>query len=160
MRVPRVGSAGVTPDERWLAAVWPFVRSWLPASPARVVEIGCGPLGGFVPMLRAAGYNAAGVDPQAPEGGGYCRVEFERYEQPGPADAVVACTDLVTWIPRRCLTPRSPFCWLMTWQVSNRHLTQVIHRPALQTLARSRSWAERPSGACRPGDAGLGVPLE
>jgi hypothetical protein len=46
----------VTPDERWLAAVWPFVRASLPAAPARAVEIGCGPLGGLVPMLQAAGY--------------------------------------------------------------------------------------------------------
>jgi 2-polyprenyl-3-methyl-5-hydroxy-6-metoxy-1,4-benzoquinol methylase len=39
----------------------------LPAPPARVLEIGCGPLGGFVPMLRASGYDATGVDPRAPE---------------------------------------------------------------------------------------------
>jgi SAM-dependent methyltransferase len=84
----------VTPDERWLAAVWPFVRSWLPAPPAGVVEIGCGPLGGFILMLRSAGYNAAGVDPEAPEGQWYHRVEFERYELAGPAGAVVACTSL------------------------------------------------------------------
>ena len=32
-----------TPDERCLAAVWPFVRSCLPTSPAGVLEIGCGP---------------------------------------------------------------------------------------------------------------------
>jgi hypothetical protein len=48
----------VTTDERWLAAVWPFVRASLPAAPARVVEIGCGPLGGFVPRLESAGYRA------------------------------------------------------------------------------------------------------
>jgi len=84
----------VTPDERWLAALWPFVRAWLPASPAVVVEIGCGPLGGFVPALRSAGYAAVGVDPEAPEGPWYQRIEFERYEVPGPAQAVVACTSL------------------------------------------------------------------
>ena len=84
----------MTPDERWLAAVWPFVRAWLPGPPAAVVEIGCGPLGGFVPMLRSAGYVAAGVDPEAPDGPWYHRVEFERYEMPGPAQAVVACTSL------------------------------------------------------------------
>jgi SAM-dependent methyltransferase len=84
----------VTPDERWLAAVWPFVRAQLPAAPARVVEIGCGPLGGFVPMLRTSGYEAAGVDPEAPQGPGYCRVEFERYEMPQSAGAIVACTSL------------------------------------------------------------------
>jgi SAM-dependent methyltransferase len=84
----------VTPDERWLAAVWPFVRAWLPGSPAGVLEIGCGPLGGFVPALRSAGYQAAGVDPEAPEGPWYHRIEFERYEVPAPGQAVVACTSL------------------------------------------------------------------
>ncbi len=84
----------MTPDERWLAAVWPFVRAWLPGPPAAVLEIGCGPLGGFVPMLRSAGYQATGVDPEAPEGPWYHRVEFERLEMPAPAQAVVACTSL------------------------------------------------------------------
>jgi SAM-dependent methyltransferase len=84
----------VTSDERWLAAVWPFVRDRLPAPPGAVVEIGCGPLGGFVPMLRSAGYDATGVDPEAPDGPWYRRVEFERHELPGPAVAVVACTSL------------------------------------------------------------------
>lgn len=81
-------------DERWLAAVWPFVRDWLPAPPGAVVEIGCGPLGGFVPMLRSAGYDASGVDPEAPDGPWYRQVEFERCELPGQAAAVVACTSL------------------------------------------------------------------
>jgi SAM-dependent methyltransferase len=89
-----VGCGGVTPDERWLAAVWPLVRSWLPDQPVVVLEIGCGPLGGFVPMLRSAGYQATGVDPKAPEGPWYQRVEFERYEMPGLVQAVVACTSL------------------------------------------------------------------
>jgi SAM-dependent methyltransferase len=84
----------VTPDERWLATVWPFVRASLPPSPARVVEIGCGPLGGFVPRLESAGYQATGVDPEAPPGSAYRQVEFERYELPGPVDAIVACTSL------------------------------------------------------------------
>ncbi|HKA98909.1 MAG TPA: methyltransferase domain-containing protein [Streptosporangiaceae bacterium] len=84
----------MTPDERWLASLWPLVRAWLPAPPAAVVEIGCGPLGGFIPMLRAAGYRAAGVDPEAPEGPWYHRTEFERYSMPEPAQAVVACTSL------------------------------------------------------------------
>jgi len=83
-----------TPDERWLAALWPFVRAQLPAPPARVVEIGCGPLGGFVPLLHAGGYGATGIDPEAPQGPGYGRIEFERYDMPEPADALVACTSL------------------------------------------------------------------
>jgi SAM-dependent methyltransferase len=89
-----VGSIGMTSDERWLAANWPFVRASLPAMPARVVEIGCGPLGGFVPMMQAAGYQATGVDPEAPPGPSYRQVEFERYAVPGQLDAIVACTSL------------------------------------------------------------------
>jgi SAM-dependent methyltransferase len=84
----------MTPDERWLAEVWPFVRAWLPSPPATVLDIGCGPLGGFVPALLADGYDAAGVDPEAPEGPGYHRIEFERYRSPRPVDAVVASTSL------------------------------------------------------------------
>jgi SAM-dependent methyltransferase len=81
-------------DAQWLDATWPFVRGWLPAPPAVVVEIGCGPLGGFVPMLRSAGYQASGVDPEAPEGPWYHQVEFERHEVPGPAAAVIASASL------------------------------------------------------------------
>jgi SAM-dependent methyltransferase len=84
----------VTSDERWLAANWPFVRAWLPAAPARVVEVGCGPLGGFVPMMGAAGYQATGVDPEAPPGPSYRQVEFERYGVHGQLGAIVACTSL------------------------------------------------------------------
>jgi SAM-dependent methyltransferase len=84
----------MTPDERWLAVVGLPVRWWLPDPPAAVLEIGCGSLGGFVPMLRSAGYQAIGVDPEAPEGPWYQRVEFERYETPAPVQAVVACASL------------------------------------------------------------------
>jgi SAM-dependent methyltransferase len=89
-----VRSVSVTADERWLAAVWPFVHRSLPATPARVAEIGCGPLGGFVPMLEAAGFAATGVDPEAPPGPAYRQVEFERSDLPGGLDAIVACTSL------------------------------------------------------------------
>jgi SAM-dependent methyltransferase len=74
--------------------MWPVVRERLPAPPAHVVEIGCGPLGGFVPMLRSSGYEAIGVDPEAPEEPGYRRVEFEHAENLGEVDAAVACTSL------------------------------------------------------------------
>ena len=84
----------MTSDERWLAANWPFVLMHLPAAPARVVEIGCGRLGGFVPMLESAGYLATGIDPEAPAGPSYRQLEFESYEAPGPVDAIVASTSL------------------------------------------------------------------
>ncbi len=84
----------MTSDDRWLAAAWQFVSGRLPAPPASVLEIGCGRLGGFVPELLRGGYAAVGVDPEAPEGPAYHRIEFERYEQPQPVEAVVASTSL------------------------------------------------------------------
>ncbi len=86
--------SAVTADEAWLAANWPFVRDQLPAGPASVLEVGCGPCGGFVPALLQAGYGAVGIDPQAPEGVDYERVEFESYEPARQVDAVVACVSL------------------------------------------------------------------
>lgn len=82
-----MSDSGSGADRRWLDAMWPFVRDHLPPSPGRVVDIGFGPLGGFVPVLRAEG-----VDPEAPEGPQYHRVEFERYTADHPAAAVVAST--------------------------------------------------------------------
>jgi SAM-dependent methyltransferase len=81
-------------DERWLAATWPFVRDQMPSAPASVLELGCGPHGGFVPALRRDGFEAVGVDPQAPDAPGYHRIEFERFELPRPVDAMIACTSL------------------------------------------------------------------
>jgi SAM-dependent methyltransferase len=78
----------------WLESVWPTVRSRLPAPPAVVVDLGCGSLGGFVPALVADGYRAVGIDPEAPEGSSYRRIEFERSELPEAVDAVVASVSL------------------------------------------------------------------
>jgi SAM-dependent methyltransferase len=84
----------MTPDEPWLGAVWPFVRGQLPPAPATVLEIGCGTVGGFVPALLNAGHDAVGVDPEAPNGPDYRRIEFERYEPPQPLECVVASLSL------------------------------------------------------------------
>jgi SAM-dependent methyltransferase len=84
----------MTPDDPWLRAVWPFVRGQLPPAPATLLEVGCGTLGGFVPALAEAGYQAVGVDPEAPERPGYRRIEFEQYEPPQPVDCVVASLSL------------------------------------------------------------------
>jgi SAM-dependent methyltransferase len=83
----------VTPVERWLAATWELVRHHLPAAPARVADVGCGSIGGLVPMLLESGYDAVGIDPQAPDGTQYQQVEFERADLPR-LDAVVASTSL------------------------------------------------------------------
>ncbi len=80
--------------DRWLEAMWPKVRASLPAPPAVVVELGCGSLGGFVPVLEADGYEALGIDPQAPDGTSYRRTEFERSDPPGGVDAIVASLSL------------------------------------------------------------------
>ena len=74
--------------------MWPIVRGRLPDPPAQVLEIGCGSLGGFVPMLRSSGYEVIGVDPEAPAEAGYLRVEFEKAEPLGKLDALVASTSL------------------------------------------------------------------
>jgi SAM-dependent methyltransferase len=80
--------------ERWLAAIWPVVRDSLPPAPAKVVELGCGPLGGFVPRMRASGYDAIGVDPEAPAGDAYRQFEFEHAEPFRDLGAIVASTSL------------------------------------------------------------------
>jgi SAM-dependent methyltransferase len=82
------------PGERWLATLWPLVRARLPEPPARVLDLGCGPLGGFVPFLHSGGYQATGVDPNAPDSPDYDRVEFEHLELPLQVDAVIASTSL------------------------------------------------------------------
>jgi SAM-dependent methyltransferase len=84
----------MTPGECWLPTLWPLVRARLPAPPARVVDVGCGSLGGFVPVLRADGYDAIGIDPHAPDEPHYRRSPFESAELPQPVDAVVASTSL------------------------------------------------------------------
>ena len=74
--------------------MWPHVRDALPRPPADVIEIGCGPLGGFVPLMREAGYAVVGVDPEAPPGSEFHTIRFEEYTPPGAVDSVVASTSL------------------------------------------------------------------
>lgn len=81
-------------QQQWLTTAWPHVRSHLPPPPARVVEIGCGRLGGFVPMLGEAGYDAIGIDPAAPAGERYRQGKFEHTQLAGGLDAIIACTSL------------------------------------------------------------------
>jgi SAM-dependent methyltransferase len=84
----------VSSNQQWLETAWSTVRSHLPAPPAVVVELGCGSAGGLVPALLADGYEAIGIDPEAPDGPSYRRVEFERCELPSEVDAVVASVSL------------------------------------------------------------------
>jgi SAM-dependent methyltransferase len=54
-----------------------FVLNQLPPAPCRVLEVGCGTEGGLVPALVEAGYDALGIDPEAPEGERYVRGTFQ-----------------------------------------------------------------------------------
>ena len=45
-------------------------------------------------MLRADGYDAVGIDPQAPDDAHYQPIEFERAELPHQIDAVIGSTSL------------------------------------------------------------------
>lgn len=47
-----------------------------------------------MPALLADGYQATGIDPQAPDGPNYRRLEFERSELPDAVDAVAASVSL------------------------------------------------------------------
>jgi SAM-dependent methyltransferase len=67
-----------------------FVLRYLPTPPARVLEIGCGPVGDLTYALAAAGYEIVAVDPVAPEGPLFRRIPFADFTEPGPFDAVVA----------------------------------------------------------------------
>jgi SAM-dependent methyltransferase len=87
-------SLPATPDEIWLAATWPFVRDQLPPAPAAVIELGCGSSGGHIPALLLAGYQATGVDPEAPAGREYLPLRFEDYNPASRVAAVVASVSL------------------------------------------------------------------
>ncbi len=86
--------AGASADGVWLAATWPFVRGQLPPAPARVIEVGCGPAGGHVPALIRAGYDATGIDPEAPDGPSFRREPVEGYRPDDLVDAVIASLSL------------------------------------------------------------------
>jgi SAM-dependent methyltransferase len=65
-----------------------FVLSHLPPAPARVLDVGCGDVGGVVPALAEAGYDAFGVDPRAPAGPRYSHGDYRDIHE--KFDAVVA----------------------------------------------------------------------
>jgi SAM-dependent methyltransferase len=67
-----------------------FVLRYLPPAPARVLEIGCGPVGDLTSAIAAAGYDIVAVDPVAPAGPLFRRIPFEDFSEPGPFAAVVA----------------------------------------------------------------------
>lgn len=79
-----------------------FARAQLPPAPARVLEVGCGQ-GELTTALAAAGYDALGIDPVAPQGDRFRRIRLEDLdESEGPYEAVLAAHSLhhVVDLPR------------------------------------------------------------
>ena len=67
----------------------------LPPPPARILDVGCGQ-GELTTALAAAGYDAIGIDPSAPQGERFRRIRLEDVDpvEDGPFDAVVAARSL------------------------------------------------------------------
>lgn len=84
-----------TPPGEADGGVGAFVRSWLPAAPARVLEIGCGD-GGLALALAGEGWRVTAVDPRAPEGEPFVRGAVEGLDpsEHEPFDAAVAVLSL------------------------------------------------------------------
>jgi SAM-dependent methyltransferase len=70
-----------------------FVTAHLPASPARVLEVGCGS-GEIVLEIGRRGFEVVGIDPDAPHGAPFRRVTLEEFSSSEPFDAVVASRSL------------------------------------------------------------------
>lgn len=70
-----------------------WVLAELPATPVRVLEIGCG-AGSLARALDAAGHEVLAIDPVAPEGPIFRRLSLEELVDAGSFDAVVASLSL------------------------------------------------------------------
>jgi len=70
-----------------------FLREWLPAPPARLLEVGCGK-GALTTALAIAGYDVVGIDPAAPEGDLFRRLTLDDLDEAERYDAVVAAFSL------------------------------------------------------------------
>jgi SAM-dependent methyltransferase len=85
-----VSATGHLPGYHREMSLATFVLRYLPPAPARVLEIGCGPVGDLTSAIAAAGYDIVAVDPVAPAGPLFRRIPFEDFAEPGPFAAVVA----------------------------------------------------------------------
>jgi SAM-dependent methyltransferase len=80
-------TAHLTPE------LWDFILRWLPARPARVLDVGCGD-GTMTRRLVGEGYDATGLDPEAPREEGYLRDTLEEFRSQATFDAAVAVRSL------------------------------------------------------------------
>lgn len=70
-----------------------LVEAWLPCTPARILEVGCGD-GELALALADAGHDVVAIDPDAPAGPIFRRVAVEDLDGVDPVDAVVAVVSL------------------------------------------------------------------
>jgi SAM-dependent methyltransferase len=70
-----------------------FFGEWLPAAPARLVDVGCGG-GAMTRELAGQGYEVTGIDPQAPDGPEFVRARLEDFASEEPFAAAVALRSL------------------------------------------------------------------
>ncbi|MPZ73324.1 MAG: methyltransferase domain-containing protein [Nitriliruptorales bacterium] len=77
----------------WRRDLVGFVKPYLPAVPARVLEVGCGD-GWLCHVLADAGYAVRGIDPQAPEDPLLSRVGLEEFHHADAFDAVLVVLSL------------------------------------------------------------------
>ncbi len=73
--------------------LWSFILRWLPARPARVLDVGCGD-GTLTRRLVGEGYDTTGLDPEAPREEGYLRDTLEEFRADATFDAAVAVQSL------------------------------------------------------------------
>jgi SAM-dependent methyltransferase len=66
-----------------------FFDTWLPAAPARLLEVGCGS-GELATSLAEAGYDVLAIDPDPPEGSLFRRTRIEDFDSTETFDAVIA----------------------------------------------------------------------
>jgi SAM-dependent methyltransferase len=73
--------------------LWGYLERWLPTAPARLVDVGCG-AGETTRRLARLGYEALGIDPEAPEEVGFRRIGLEQLEPGKSFDAALAIRSL------------------------------------------------------------------
>jgi SAM-dependent methyltransferase len=70
-----------------------MVEAWLPCTPARILEVGCGD-GELARALARAGHDVVAIDPDAPAGPIFRQVSVEQLDALESVDAVVAVVSL------------------------------------------------------------------